>query len=315
MISRLAQLDQSSTRSAQEVTLPPEAESNHYPTGQDEDWQESWACAWYDPLARVGGWHHVGLARVREQADLWSCIWIDGEFVHRFQKLDLAIPDQELTDLRLGPLHLWTEEPLLSHGIALADADHDLSARIECQRAVDPIAFSYSAAKGHWEVYGCFSGELRVGQSKTPVKGHSFVDRSWGKRDWSDILTYRLIWAMFGSDLAFKLYVMRCKSGSQIFGVAMIEAEQIAIRHVEIDVVMHSDGISPKGAEITVFVENGRIYSFAGRCDGSDVGVQRDGFMCGHGNATFECGGRLGTGFIEAKELSVPPAELASLIS
>jgi hypothetical protein len=39
--------------------------------------------------------------------------------------------------------------------------------------------------------------------------------------------------------------------------------------------------------------------------------------MCGHANATFESGGRLGTGFIEVQELKqVPPwdAELQRMI-
>ena len=63
-------------------------------------------------------------------------------------------------------------------------------------------------------------------------------------------------------------------------------------------VTVNDDGITPEGCNVSVFTEGNRGYHVRGECGAS-------GLMGGHGwfgvdgLTQFECGGRLGQGYVE----------------
>ena len=94
------------------TTIRPDDDGSHVaPPDADESWQESWFLGWYDPARRAGGFHHLGLQRVRRRADLWSWVALDGAVVGKYQNLRLALPADDLSDLTLGPLHVLSKTP------------------------------------------------------------------------------------------------------------------------------------------------------------------------------------------------------------
>jgi hypothetical protein len=172
--------------------------------GVDPRWQESWFLAWYDPGARAGGFHHVGLQRLAGRADVWSWLALDGEVVGKFQSLDLALPEDDLPDLAIGGMQVVTKTPLRS----LALSAEYPGARTEVVYEAFSEPFSYTldvpgadVGKGHYESVGRVTGAVSTGGREATVAGFAFQDHSWGPRNYGSVLTHRWLWAAFSEDL------------------------------------------------------------------------------------------------------------------
>src|ERR1700677_4917276 len=100
----------------------------HHPLPEDtDDWQESLAFQFFDPRTRIGGYHHVGLQRRIDRADIWSWMAMDGRTVHNFQDLAMRVPKRDFPDFRMGPLGVAATTPLTGRKVVIDDGDTQLS--------------------------------------------------------------------------------------------------------------------------------------------------------------------------------------------
>lgn len=291
-----------------ELVAEAEHDRSHHPSSQDgELWQESGAFGWYDPATKIGSWQHVGLARGRGIADVNSFISYRGEIVGRYQHLALPLPAGDFSDFTLGPLSLKSKRPLASHAMSIR---HDrVQADVVLETLVGPYWMNYHDAKNHWEGFGRVSGTVRIDGKSMAVAGHCFMNRSWGARDWSTMLSYRIVTAAFGRDLIFRLFQATRPGQYAEHGYILDRGEFLTVDRIEGEFGMASDGVSVVSADATAWTTAGVAYRLSGRCVDCDVMTQRDSFMNAHGNAVFECGGRVGTGFLIAVELKAPTRE------
>ena len=296
-------------------SIRPEDDGSHVPPPDaDESWQESWFLGWYDPARRAGGFHHLGLQRVRQRADLWSWIALDGAVVGKYQNLRLPLPADDLSDLTLGPLHVLTKTPLRSYAVSAAYDDGHRS-DVVYEAFTDPFAFSLDAGaaigKDHYESMGRVTGTVTVpvgsrGAVETEVAGWAFQDHSWGPRHWSMLLSHRWVWATFGPDLFCSAFSFTTPKGRMDFGYVFDDGEFRSVTRMETGARVADDGHSPIGCDARVWTADGRGYRLTGACQVTSVTSHDEGVFFTDGMTVFECGGRLGTGIFEVSELKGP---------
>jgi hypothetical protein len=291
--------------------IRPEDDGSHAaPPDASEFWQESWYLGWYDPAKRAAGFHHLGLQRVRQRADLWSWIALDGAVVGKYQDLRLPLPSDDLSDLTLGPLHVLTKTPLRSYAVSAAYDDGTRS-DVVYEAFTDPFAFSLGGddiGKDHYESMGRVTGTVTVGGAETEIGGWAYQDHSWGPRHWGLLLTHRWLWATFGPDLFCSAFVFNTPKGRMDFGYVYDGGEFRGITRLDTGARLSDDGHSPAGCDARLWTADGRGYHITGTCQVTSVSTHDEGVFLTDGMSVFECGGRLGTGIFEVSELAGPTA-------
>lgn len=290
-----------------ERILPEDDGTHAVPQDADEFWQESWFLGWYDPAKRAAGFHHLGLQGVRQRADLWSWIAIDGNVVGKYQNLRLPLPADDLSDLTLGPLHVLTKTPLQSYAVSAAYENGNRS-DVVYEAFTDPFSFSLGGdiGKSHYESMGRVTGSVTAGGVETEVAGWAYQDHSWGPRHWGSVLAHRWLWATFGPDLFCSAFTFTTPRGRVDFGYVYDGGEFRGISRVDTGARTGDDGISPSGCDARLWTADGRGYHITGSCEVTSVTSHDEGFFVCDGMTVFECGGRLGTGIFEVNELKAP---------
>ncbi|MGH9043213.1 MAG: DUF7064 domain-containing protein [Acidimicrobiia bacterium] len=271
-------------------------------------WQESWFLGWYDPDARAGGFHHVGLARPAGRADVWSWLALDGEVVGKFQSLDLALPAEDLPDLVLGGLRVMTKTPLRS--LELTAEYPEARATVLYEAFSDPFSFTLDVpgadlGKGHYESVGRVTGTVATGGREVAVSAFAYQDHSWGPRHYGAILTHRWIFAAFSDDLFCSVFTFTTAAGRQDFGYVYDDGRFHAVTRVDTGARVADDGHSPTGCDARIQTEGGRGYRIIGTVGVSSPSSHHD-FYITDGLTAYECGGRLGSGIFEVHELAGP---------
>ena len=83
---------------------------------------------------------------MRQRADLWSWIALDGAVVGKYQNLRMELPSDDLSDLTLGPLHVLTKTALRSYAVSAAYDDGTRS-DVVYEAFTDPFA----TFAGQWQ--------------------------------------------------------------------------------------------------------------------------------------------------------------------
>jgi hypothetical protein len=297
-------------------TIRPEDDGSHAaPPDADEFWQESWFLGWYDPARRAAGFHHLGLQRVRQRADVWSWIALDGAVTAKYQNLRLPLPADDLADLTLGPLHVLTKTPLRSYALSAAYEDGNRS-DVVYEAFTEPFSFSLGGdiGKDHYESIGRVTGSVTVAGSETEVSGWGYQDHSWGSRRWGMVLSHRWLWATFGPDLFCSAFSFTTPKGRMDFGYVYDGGEFRGVTRLDTGARIADDGHSPAGCDARLWTADGRGYHITGSCELTSVTSHDEGFFVTDGMTVFECGGRLGTGIFEVNELKAPAPWHRSLL-
>jgi hypothetical protein len=281
--------------------------SHHSPEGADDSWQESWYLTWYDPLRRAGGSYHVGLQRPRHRADVWSWTTLEGRLVGHYQSLVLPLPSDDLSDMRIGGMHISTTRPLTAYRVDAGYGDGAARAVVDYEAFTQPFAFGLDGegveiGTSHYESFGRLTGTVTADDARVAVSGWAFQDHSWGPRDWTSLLSHRWICATFSEDLFLSVAAFVTRAGRKVSGY-VYDGGFDAVADVSFGTRVADDGHSPEGCDARIWTTDGRGYHLTGTCDAGAVSSHDGGFFVSDGLTTFEMGGRLGTGMFEVSEL------------
>jgi hypothetical protein len=246
---------------------------------------------------------------VRQRADVWSWIALDGAVIGKYQSLRLPLPADDLSDLTLGPLHVLTKTPLRSYAVSAA-YDNGNRSDVVYDSFTDPFSFSLGGdiGKDHYESMGRVAGTVSVAGAETEVAGWAYQDHSWGPRHWGMLTTHRWLWATFGPDLFCSAFTFTTPKGRMDFGYVYDGGEFRGVTRLETGARVADDGHSPVGCDARLWTADGRGYHITGRCEVTSVSTHDEGVFLTDGMSVFECGGRLGTGIFEVNELKAPTA-------
>jgi hypothetical protein len=277
------------------------------PPGSDQTWQESWYTGWFDPVTHAAGFYHLGLQRNRGIADVWNWTALDGAVVGKFQSLDLPIPDEDLSDLRLPGLHVRTRKPLLSYQVD-ATYSSGLSSSVVYEAFTPPFSFSLTdhtteLGNDHYESCGRVYGSIQAGGKEVEVEAFGFQDHSWGPRVYASLLTHRWCYAVFGEDLFLSIAKFVGEGGTYSRGYVFDSGHFYALGDLAFNAVIADDGHSPLGCDLDIATVDGPAYRVAGKVAVSSISSHDGGYFATDGFSTFKCGDRAGTGILQVNEL------------
>lgn len=255
---------------------PLEDEAPHKSNG-DRQWQESIAFTWWDDAAGIGGFHRLAheLGAVPATLVNWNGVMTrDGVRFRRHVARHLRADDQRPLGFACAPLAEFEakERPVYR----LNDPDCELN--LECgdyfQRTdlfpANPGALADDFASCHFEV-GCkVTGTARVGGRRYEIDGLGYRDHSWGKRDWSILLSHRWVAGTFGPDLSFCALTWHGTDQKiKKFGILVRNGEVIGAKTVDIVTYMEADATTCRGGEVTFTMPDGEsLFLIAKPIDG-----------------------------------------------
>lgn len=224
-----------------------------HPIGPDPLWQESVVLIWWDAAAGVGGFHRIGHEPSQNLATSWVGVHTrDGERFTQHLNLPLSDAEPSKTGFRVGEAYearfengnaIWTirEEDCEMELVAT-----DYTPRFDLFRAGGTVTDDF--APGHLEAAGRVEGHIRLGGRRTEVNGLCYRDHSWGKRDWTTLLSHRWIAGTCGPELTFNAASWHGVDGSlRNFGIVVRDGVVTYADAVDLLVFMEADATTHRG--------------------------------------------------------------------
>lgn len=277
------------------------------------NWQESFYVGWVDLKARACGANHISLAPGgARDTHVWTWTMVEGRVIGRSQSHGMPMPEGDFDDLKLGALHVrsTTDPRRLSMSAAYDGAGVDLDFVGNC----DPVELTLDRGDtvlgdSHYEIMGMVTGRVTIADRVIPIQASGWSDHSWGARDFSTNLSHRWLWASFGADFAISAFGFVTNQGVFPFGWVWDAGTVHLVTGTEFHALVADDGITPEGCDAIIRTQGNRTYRVKGRCrDAALMGGV--GWHAMNGLTQFECGGRIGEGFIEVNELKVLTAAM-----
>jgi hypothetical protein len=285
------------------------------PEGADESWQESWGMFWCDQERRAGGINHISIQRQRGIADVFSWCALEGRVIARYQHLNLQppSPENDFPHWSLGGQAVTQHSGRACH---VETTYPQTASVIDYEGYTDPVNFNYDVdgvawGARHWEGIGRIEGTVTAPDGTiVPVSGAGWQDRSWGPRRWATSLSHRLVWAAFGKDFFLSAIQLINETSPDLIPVGWVydHGQLHVVERVTYGMEIDDDGHSPRAADARMWVEAGHGYHVTATAHVSSASSHLENFWFTQGVSTVECGGRLGSGFIEAHDHGgVPP--------
>jgi hypothetical protein len=292
-----------------------------HPPSADANWQESDAYWFYDPNARVGGFHRIGQRPNIGTGQITAFAFADGgeRYVLNdsyFNDRKISASDRWETGHRVGS---HVAESLGDQKMKFSWDEPDCSAELEFYESFHaPRNWSKTGhsdnfmsnlnSDGHLECAGKLRGALRIGARTYEIDALAHRDRSWGFRDNSRVSMhrYRMFSGTVGPQLSFASFLLDLKTGGKmVAGFVSRHGVDLDVRDLRVVTTFDSDGLSPMGGTAILTLENGEEVKI--HCEGvqgfvtpmPDLGVASSDTI-----STFTYEGL--TGFVDL-ELSTNP--------
>ncbi len=234
-----------------------------HPIGDDPSWQESVVITWWDEKAGIGGFHRIGHEPHADDGQGIATCWTgihsrSGERFCEYYRSPLLPQDRQYPHtFGAGDAYqarfeddkaVWT---VREEGCELDLVAEDYTPRFDLFRQGGTVTDDF--APGHLEAAGRVSGEVHLGDHRASIAGLCYRDHSWGRRDWSSLLSHRWVAGTCGPELTFNATSWHGVDGSlRSFGVLVRNGEVIYAESVEIVVWMEIDAMTHRGGAITL---------------------------------------------------------------
>jgi hypothetical protein len=235
------------------------------PDRPDKTWQENMYFSFFDPKVGV-----AGSLSVRQQLNKYATVWAGLATTTgvRWRRNLLTVPlaPEDHTPLRLGAANYAFTGGGEGMGIEIDDPDAELHLVIE--EFYEPI-YPWSAAglatavqvqdfHGHLEVAGRARGTARIGEQTFEIDALCYRDHSWGFGDMALIQSHCWVGGTFGPDLSFAALTFQGPNATYKRGGSIVR-NGVTTYADAVDIVtwLESDGVSPRGVEVTFFLPQG----------------------------------------------------------
>jgi hypothetical protein len=224
----------------------------------------------------------------------------------------LPLPEGDLEDLTLGSLSVRAGATL--RDLALRANFDGINLDVVFRAVCDPVEMNLNQGDTilsdfHYEAMGMVRGTLTVADKSLEINAGAWHDHSWGAREFSSNPAHRWLFAVFGEDLAMSVFSFVTGGKPAQFGWVFDNGTVYPVKRAAFHAVVNDDGMTPESCTAYVFTEAGRGYHVTGTCLASALmgGV---GWFGVDGLTQFECGGRIGQGYLEVGELKTMTAPM-----
>jgi hypothetical protein len=296
-----------------------------HPIGHQKHWQESWYFNWSDVRQNAFGVARIGL-RFNENR-------IDGLiFTIRDGKPEFAYPA-----VNVRPNKPWFEynpiEGISARGmrIQMIEPLRQWRLQLEGRNKMDLTwtaftpAFDYAASVGegppeiasaHFEQSGTVTGHTTFKGERLAIDGVGQRDKSWGVRDWENIVGWTWISAQFGTDFSFNIWeAPKMSSGNPrrygpgepyedkyIGGFVFAKGANRTIVDSKIEIEIEGRAGNPRKVTLVLTDDTGTVHNVVAHCDGV-FPMAKNGLWIQEAFARFErktpVGAQIGIGVVE----------------
>ncbi|WIW89504.1 hypothetical protein K3M67_05955 [Sphingobium sp. V4] len=287
-----------------------EDEHTHEP-GPEENWQESVAMWWWDPVSQCTGFMRIGHEPVLEDGNmtLWSFIrtpsWAS-QHMEQFPKQPGCItPDAMIAGGGKGTYRYDGKNTYW--GVDLPDASLELK--------LDPLhqpiglwpvihaEYAKNIGAKHFELADRVEGVLTLKGERFEIKGYAYRDHSWGPRNWGNLKVHRWTNGLIGEDFGFGFsnYMVE---GAEINKRGFIREGNIMhyTRQVDILPLMECDGATHRGGVVQATLTDGRTFRFDLTPTGRGFMGGKRGSSCQDTLCRVANGTQTGFGILEVSE-------------
>lgn len=246
----------------------PEDEGPH-PVGAQGLWQESVVLVWWDRARGVGGFHRIGHEPNRDDGPhctLWNNLWAPGRMYKRTATIPLRDSDRS-NGFNCGDDTCRFE--YRDHAIWRI-RDQGIDAELHVHDSHTPVdiypkkgTLGEDIAPNHMEVGGRVSGHLQIDGQRYEVDGLAFRDHGWGMRDWSAFISHRWIAGSFEDGSMLLALTFHGVDDRLVgFGCVIRNGELTYARQVDVLLRLEADGLTHRGATLTMPLTTGEILQF-----------------------------------------------------
>ena len=284
-------------------------EHTHTP-GPEENWQESVAMWWWDPMAKCTGFMRIGHEPVLEGGNmtLWSFIrtpkWAS-QHMEQFAKAAESVGESHLNAGGKGEYRYDGKNTWWSVNLGEAQLEVKLTPLHQPIGLWPVIHAEYAKNIGgkHFELGDRFEGAVTIKGERTEIKGLSFRDHSWGPRNWGNLRVHRWTNGFIGEDFGygFSNYYVH---GSEVNRRGFIREGSIVYYTREVDILplMECDGATHRGGVVLATIEDGRSFRFDLTPSGKGFMGGKRGSSCQDTLCHVSRGDATGFGILEVSE-------------
>lgn len=283
-------------------TFPIEDEYSH-PIGPDPLWQESVVITWFDEKAGIGGFHRIGHEPRgnggRGVATSWLLVATrEGTRFRRHDNLLLQPSDRARDLFGVGGRHEMRFDGRAAWTVKEDDCDlylvaEDYTPRFDLFRSGGTVTDDF--APGHLEAGGRVKGEVTLAGKRYEVDGLCYRDHSWGKRDWTTLLSHRWIAGTCGPQLTFNAAAWHGTDGSlRTFGIVVRDGKVSYATDVDILVYQECDAMTHRGGRLALTLPGGEKIVVEPREVVGGTLTLHNGIACIDELCTFEYQGAKG---------------------
>lgn len=288
------------------TSMPAFSEHDDRPHEAEDDrlWQESSLFVWHDLEQGLGGFWRIGQEPGGGATN--SCF---GVFTAAGQRFRSNVTGVALRPADRGEAHMgWGPhlKVIFDQGATIAAKFTDCEANLHFAdfhprfdyHAIAMPGRQLSGAAHHFEVSGRMTGAIRIGAQEFTVNALGYRDRSWGRRDWSQIRGTRWWPCVFGPDLTTHIIHLVREDAVLKVGYVWRDGQTIPIVDSDVIVSLESDALTPRRGEGLLKLANGETLAIA--CDRADgIVMHVRGYTAVETIGTATLGGRRGMSNLE----------------
>lgn len=284
-------------------------EYTHAP-GPEENWQESVAMWWWDPVAKCTGFFRMGHEPVLEGGNmtLWSFVRTPRWASQHAEQLALVPGGVTHGGFRAGDKGEYRYDGTNTFWTVALD---ELELSLKLTPLHQPIGlwpeihaeYARNIGGRHFELADRVEGHVVIKGERTEIRGYSYRDHSWGPRNWGNLRAHRWANGLIGEDFGFgfsNYYV----DGAAINRRGFVREGSIVhyTREVDILPLMECDGATHRGGVIQATLTDGRTFRFDLTPTGRGFMGGKRGSNCQDTLCTVARGDATGFGLLEVSE-------------
>lgn len=285
----------------------------HQP-GPDPQWQESVVLVYYDDNSGIGGFHRIGHEAHGPDGTTKQVSWAGAatKSGKRFSKTTVNhVSSDELFEKRFECTNAYAAD--FSDGIRWTAAEDDYKMNLVAQDfspRVSPFPHSGETvtdeyAAQHWESGARVTGDIELDGEKFVIDGLGYRDHSWGRRNWTSLLSHRWVAGTIGRELTFCAASWQAVDGS-LTSFAFVARNGVAEHAAKVDIVanMEIDATTNRGGTVKITLSDGEEITIVATPAIPGFMAENNGIICIDQICTFELNGK--TGFCDFETTTNP---------
>jgi hypothetical protein len=248
-----------------------QADEYIHPTGSEPTWREAFYFDFFDPESRLSAFGYAGVHPNQQIGDVIFALWREDVLLGSFTRWDFNIP-RDIGEDRFcfGPLAFRPVVPQQQCDFLFDDGRVHMEVSFE---AIHP-PYDWSQSHGalqktnshHYEQQGRYTGFVRVGETRLPVRAVGARDRAWGWGARAGIRRWLWASAQFSPSFACNTFQLTLGDGRDVlYGYVFRGERNVLLQRSQLAVEYASIGKAPTAVQLQLTDREGAQFDLNAR--------------------------------------------------